>query len=367
MKHLLDPLAFRNGIEARNRVVLAPMTNQQSHADGTLSDDELNWLTLRAEGGFGTVMTCASHVAKDGQGWPGELGIFDDALLPGLTRLATALKRQGALALVQIFHGGFRADSKLTGETPWTATATASENDGIADPSLRGREATDEDIARVIRQFADAAVRAHAAGMDGVEIHGAHGYLLAQFLSATQNRRTDGWGGSLENRARLAREITRAVRARVPASFVVGVRLSPEDYGNAKGLDLDESLSVTRWLCDDGVDFVHISLWNALRNTLKRPAEHAVSAFRAVVPKDIMLLVAGSVWTRDEADQMLALGADAVALGRSAIANPDWPLRLADPSWVPRRPPLSAEELRARGLSDGFVTYMRRWKEFVAP
>lgn len=354
---LFSPFTFRNGVQARNRLALAPMTNQQSHADGSLSDEELRWLVARAEGGFGTVATCAAHVAKDGQGWPGELGVYDDALLPGLTRLATALREQGAIGLVQIFHGGARAPRDLIGHAPWTASELP------GDPEAP-REATGDDIARVIVQFRDAAVRAHRAGFHGVELHGAHGYLLGQFLSAL-NTRTDGWGTSLEGRARLLREVTRAVRGAVPASFVVGARLSPEDFGNAKGLDLDESLAVAGWLADDGVDFLHVSLWNAFNRTQKRPHEHALPLFRQAIPASVPLFVAGNVWTRAEAESLLDLGADVIALGRSAIANPDWPARARDASWEPKRPPLTPAELRARGLSDGFVGYMRRWKGFV--
>jgi 2,4-dienoyl-CoA reductase-like NADH-dependent reductase (Old Yellow Enzyme family) len=356
---LFAPLTFRNGVCARNRVVVAPMTNQQSHADGSLSDDELRWLALRAEGGFGVVETCAAHVALDGQGWEGELGIFDDRLLPGLTRLAGTLRTRGALGIVQIFHGGARSPAKLIGQRPFSA----SEIEG--DPA-QPRAATSDDIARVIVQFRDAAVRAHRAGFEGVELHGAHGYLLNQFLSA-YNRREDAYGGApFENRARLLREATRAVRAAVPASFVVGVRISPEDFGNSKGIDIDESLTLASWLADDGIDFLHISLWDSFANTKKRPEEHAVPLFRRALPAEIPLLVAGGVWTREQAETLLARGADAVALGRAAIVNPDWPASAEDPVWQPRRPPLTTEELRERGLSDGFIQYMRRWKGFVS-
>src|SRR6185503_1270929 len=141
----------------------------------------------------------------------------------------------------------------------------------------------------------------HSAGFHGVELHGAHGYLLSQFLSATLNRRTDEWGGSLEGRARLFREVLRCVRAAVPAGFLVGFRISPEDYGNAQGLDLDESLQVTRWLCEDGADFVHVSLWDWRKNSKKRPEEHAVRAVRAVVPGDVPIVAAGGIWTREDA------------------------------------------------------------------
>ena len=355
MKDLLSPFRFRNGVTAKNRVALAPMTNTQSHDDGTLGEDELRWLEMRADGGFGIVETCAAHVTQDGQGWVGELGVWDDKHVPGLARIAASMKARGALSIAQIFHGGLRADAKLTGERPWSA----SEREGGP------RAATEEDLARVIRAFADAAGRAHAAGMDGVEIHGAHGYLLTQFLSATENRRTDGWGGSLENRARLMREVTRAVRAKVPASFLVGIRISPEDWGNAKGLDLDENLKLAAWLVEDGIDFLHLSLWTASRMSTKRPDAHPLTLFRAVVPADLPLFVAGKVWTREEAASLLALGADIVALGRSAIANPRWPLEAADPTWHPKEPPLTLAELHARGLNERFAGYMRAWKGFV--
>ncbi len=352
----LSPLVFPGGARARNSTVLAAMTNSQSNPDGTLSHDELHWLNVRAQGGFGVITTCASHVSKDGQGWAGQLGCFHDTHTPGLTTLASAMHERGALALVQIFHGGVRANPELTGETPWSASAAA---DGSC------RAATSQDLERVTRQFADAARRCHAAGMDGVEIHGAHGYLLTQFLSATDNTRTDEWGGSLENRARLIRHVVRAVRAAVPAPFIVGVRLSPENFGNATGMDLDESLAVAAWLCQDGADFIHASLWDVKLNSQKRPHQHVLQAFRSALPAEIPLLTAGKIWTLADAQHALHMGASAVALGRCAIANPDWPLRVTDPTWTPRIPPLTAQELAQRGLSEPFIQYMRRWKDFV--
>ncbi len=352
---LYEPLTFHNGVAARNRTWLAPMTNQQAHEDGSLSDDELRWLEMRARGGFGVIETCAAHVALDGQAWPGELGVYDDRLLPGLRRLASAIGATGALGIVQLFHGGVRASSQLTGQPTWSASA-------IED----AREATPDDISRVIGQFRDAAARAHAAGVHGVELHGAHGYLFTQFLSATMNCRSDEWGGSLEGRARLLREAMRAVRAAVPASFVVGVRLSPEDHGNAKGLDLDESLQVARWLCDDGADFIHVSLWDGRRNTRKRPEAHAATLFRDALPREVAIVAAGGVWTRDDAEALLDKGATAIAIGRAAIANPDWATNAAIAGWSPRRPPLTKVELLERGLAPGFVEYMRNWKGFVS-
>ena len=354
MPSILEPLSFRTGLRAPNRVVLAAMTNQQSHADGTISRDEHDWLTSRARGGFGTVTTCASHVAKDGQGWRGELGIFDDAQLPGLTTLAADLRAAGATSFMQLFHGGLRADPQVSGSEPWSA---------VVGPTWRA--GTTAEIERVVVQFGDAAVRASKAGFDGVELHGAHGYLLCQFL-ASDNQRTDGWGEALEGRARLVREVTREVRRRTPAGFTVMVRLSPEDFAQAKGLDLDESLQTASWLAEDGADGIHISLWKSLANTKKRPEQHAITLFREALPADVRLIAAGSIWTRAEAESLLERGVDAVALGRSAIVNPDWPRRIVDPSWTPDRPPVTVEQLRARGIGASFAEYMRNWKGFIA-
>lgn len=252
------------------------MTNQQSHADGTLSDDELGWLAARAAGGFGVIESCATNVTEDGQGWEGELGIYDDRHIPGWKRAADAAHDHGALLFAQLFHGGQRS-IRRAGSVPISAVAL-----GKPGTSTEVRAATETDIERVIAAFVAAAKRAESAGADGVELHGAHGYLLCQFLRADLNSRTDGWGDTLEGRARLIRSVMQRVRAEVSPTFVVGVRLSPEDGGFMKGLDLDESVQTAKWLCEDGADFIHISLWDAHKNTAKRPGEHPTSVFADV-------------------------------------------------------------------------------------
>jgi 2,4-dienoyl-CoA reductase-like NADH-dependent reductase (Old Yellow Enzyme family) len=359
---LHQALTFRCGAVAPNRIALAPMTNMQSLPDGLLGEDELHWLARRADGGFGLIETCAAYVGLDGKAWAGELGVDRDDDLPGLTRLAERCRRNGGLALVQIFHGGVRADPKLTGEQTWSASTWHEDAPDFAVP----RVATIADIERAIEQFAAAAERSQRAGFDGVELHGAHGYLLSQFLSRTLNPRTDGWGNDLVGRARLIRETTRAVRRRCGPRFVVGVRLSLEDFGNAKGMDLDDNLQVAAWLADDGADFIHASLWDVTRMTRKRPEEHAVTLLRAAVPREVAVIACGSIWTRAEAEGVMARGADMIALGRSAIVNPDWPRDSAQPNFEPKRAPVTKAELYERAVSPLFAGYLTRWKNFVS-
>jgi 2,4-dienoyl-CoA reductase-like NADH-dependent reductase (Old Yellow Enzyme family) len=195
--------------------------------------------------------------------------------------------------------------------------------------------------------------------MDGIEIHGAHGYLFTQFLSTTENHRTDQWGGSYENRARLLRRTMQAVRARVPKDFIVGVRISPEDGGNARGIDLDESLQLAKWLADDGIDFLHMSLWDAFKPSIKRPTEHPLDIFKRVIPADLPIFAAGHIWDRNDAQKVLDLGADVIALGRSAILNPNWPKDIVDPAWQPKRLPTTPEHLSSVGLQPVFINRLR--------
>jgi 2,4-dienoyl-CoA reductase-like NADH-dependent reductase (Old Yellow Enzyme family) len=359
---LFSPITFRGGAVARGRVCLAPLTNLQSHDDGTLSDDERRWLERRAEGGFAIVETCAAHVSEEGKGFDGQLGVWSDAHLPRLTELAAGLQGHGALGVVQLYHGGVRSPARLTGRQPWSASVFTEERPNFEAP----RAGTEADIAAAIESFVAAAVRSHRAGFAGVELHAAHGYLLSQFLSATMNQRSDAWGGDFAGRARLVRTIAQKIRAALPSSFVLGVRISPEDFGFAKGLDLDESLQLARWLADDGADFIHLSLWDVARNTLKRPDQHPVRLFRAALPAEVKIVVAGNVWTPAEALAQLGLGADMVALGRAGILNPDWPKLAREPGFTPERGPLAPAELRARAISERFVVYLRRFKGMVA-
>jgi 2,4-dienoyl-CoA reductase-like NADH-dependent reductase (Old Yellow Enzyme family) len=252
MTDLFSPLSFSRGPAMKNRFMLAPMTNQQSYPDGRLSDEEYAWLTKRATGGFGLVMTCASHVQPVGQGFPGQLGIFGDEHLEGLTRLAAGIKERGAISSVQLHHAGYRAPKDLVG-TP----VCPSDN-----PETGARGLTLDEVGTLRDDFIAAAKRAEKAGFDGVEVHGAHGYVLAEFLSPEVNQRTDRYGGSSENRSRLLFEIIDGIRAQCRSDFQVGLRLSPERYAQS----LDEIIAVAgEVMRQDKIDYLDLSLWDVTK------------------------------------------------------------------------------------------------------
>jgi 2,4-dienoyl-CoA reductase-like NADH-dependent reductase (Old Yellow Enzyme family) len=355
----------RSGKTAPNRIALAPMTNMQSHADGTLSDDEYRWLIRRAKEGFGIIITCAAHVTPDGQGWKGELGIFDDKHIPGLSRLAAGIHEYGSLGIVQIFHGGARSPEELTGLQPWSASAHTM---NISKTPVEVRAATLSDIERVIAAFVAAAERAYQAGFDGVELHGAHGYLLHQFISTATNQRDDDWGGSFENRTRLLRTVLRNIKAALPATFMVGVRLSPEDKFTYKGIDFDESVALAAILADEGADYIHISPWDSFKKPEKYPDgdKTVIEYFREKVDKSVPIMVAGEIWSGRDAEKAIELGADLVALGKAAIGIPDWPTKAKADDFVPQKPPYTEAQLLAADLSATFVGYMKKWPNFVA-
>lgn len=354
----------RSGKISNNRIALAPMTNTQSNDDGTLGEDEYRFLTRRAKEGFGMIFTCASHVTADGQGWRGELGIFDDKHIEGLSRLSNGIHEYGSLGIVQIFHGGARSPESLTGKQPWSASAHSMT---ISKDSTEVREATEEDIQKAIEAFAAAARRAYESGFDGVELHGAHGYLLHQFISTFTNHRTDQWGGSFENRIRLVRTILKKIKSHLPSSFMTGVRLSPEDKLSFKGIDFDESLELAGILADEGADFIHVSPWDAF----KKPDKYAdgektiIEYFRERVPAEIPVMTAGKIWSRTDAEKILSLGSDFAVIGKAAIGIPGWPKKAEDENFIPQMPPYTINHLRDADLGNAFIKYMGGWKGFV--
>ncbi|MEN0065086.1 MAG: NADH:flavin oxidoreductase [Myxococcota bacterium] len=345
-------LTLRSGATLSGRTALAPLTNLQSHTDGTLGEDELRFMARRAAGGFAWLSTCATFVSEEGHAWDGQLGIAHDGHLEGLTRLASAMKAHGGLAITQLHHGGAKASL-----APVRLSTVDGENQ---------RGATPADLERVKHDFVAAATRAQRAGFDGVEIHGANGYLFTQFLAPKDNPRQDEWGGSLEARARLLRETVRAVRAAVPHPFTVGVRISPVDVWAERGLVLADGLTLGDWLVQDGIDFLHLSLAQADGPPPHEPdAPRVATAFREALSAEVPILAAGGLWTAEDVDRAHAAGVDIAVLGRSAIGNPDWPKLAREPGYEPARPPWSAAQLEEASVGRDFVQYLRKFRTLV--
>ncbi len=358
MTSLIDPLTFSHGPSMKNRFMLAPLTNQQSHEDGRISDEEYRWLTMRAKGGFGVTMTCASHVQAIGKGFPGQLGIWDDMHIPGLTRLVDTIHSYDSIAISQLHHAGMRSPAEVIGTTP----VCPSDNEKTG-----ARGLTHAEVKQLIADFIAAAKRAETAGFDGVELHGAHQYILCQFFSSDINHRDDEYGGSLENRSRILLEIIDGVRSECRKDFMLGVRLTAERFG----IKLGDSVELAQRLMSGGkLDFLDMSLWDVF----KEPEEEQhqgrklISYFTELDRRNTRLGVAGKIRTPQEAEATMAAGVDFVMLGRAAMLQHDFPNRyIADHSFKPVEMPVTRAYLKSEGISEKFQAYVEgRWPEFFA-
>jgi 2,4-dienoyl-CoA reductase-like NADH-dependent reductase (Old Yellow Enzyme family) len=360
---LSDPLDLPHGPRWPHRIALAPLTNHQSEPDGRLGEQERDWLVRRAEGGMALTMTCAAHVSAAGQSFPGQLAVWDDRFRPGLERLARDLRTasqgaSGGRTSVQLQHGGRRAAPALSGLPrvgAWEEEATGT------------RALSTGELEQVVADFVAAAVRCEQAGFDGVELHGAHGYLLCQFLDGRHNHRTDGYGGSAEDRSRLLREVAHEVRAATGADFQVGVRLTPE----RSGILLAESTALAARLAASGdVDYLDLSMWDVGKRPFE--AEHSgsllIEHLAAIERGDVPLGVAGEVRDAATAQWCLDRGVDFVLVGTGAILHHDFAARaLADPGFRAVAPPVSREHLAAESVGPRFVDYLAAdWDDLVA-
>jgi 2,4-dienoyl-CoA reductase (NADPH2) len=324
---LFWPLPLTKAVTLRNRVVMAPMTTWAGNPDGTVADEELAYYRRRVKG-VGMVVTGCTHVQANGIGFTDEFAAYDDRFLPGLTRLATAAKSGGAAALLQIFHAGNKALPALTpaGEVV-SASAVPTEATPFA-PSVTPKALSHDEIHSVIAAFGEATRRAIQAGFDGIELHGAHGFLIQNFLSPRFNQRTDQWGGTLENRMRFPLAVVAEVKRVADAAgraFVIGYRISPEEPGIG-GLRIAEALALADRLIETGIDYLHISLGDLLTDTpLDATDDTTIAAlFTRRVAGRVPLIAAGQIRTPDRAVQALDSGLSLVAVGQGLVMNPDW-------------------------------------------
>ena len=335
---LFSPFTLR-GLTLHNRIVVSPMC-QYSSTDGFASDWHLVHLGSRAVGGAGLVLTEAIAVVPEGRISPDDLGIWDDAHVEMLARIARFCGEHGAAWGTQLAHAGRKAST----HRPWDGEGAVAPADGgwtAKAPTDAAFSATypvpqaldEEGIAAIIAAFADGARRTLAAGGSVVELHGAHGYLMHQFLSPLVNTRTDRWGGSFENRTRFMREVARAVRAVWPESLPLFARISATDWV-AGGWDIAQSIELARLLHDDGVDLIDVSTGGAVPvapGTIPvGPLYQTPFAERVRREAGIATGAVGMITEPADAEAIVADGrADLVLLARELLRDPYWPLYAA--------------------------------------
>ncbi|MFV8325195.1 NADH-dependent flavin oxidoreductase [Flavobacterium sp. ZS1P14] len=327
---LFAPLLFGNGISLKNRIVMSPMTTWASNEDFTISDEEVEYYKKRVNG-VGLVITGCTHVTANGIGFTHEFAGYDDTFLPSLKKLADAAKNGGAPAILQMFHAGNKAIPGLIpdGEVV-SASAVSSGPIVLFEKENLPKELSENEIQQIIKAFGETTRRAIEAGFDGVEIHGAHGFLLQNFISPFFNNRNDQWGGSLENRLRLSLEILREVKDIVSKyadrPFLIGYRISPEEFPQ-QTYGLSDTFSLMDKLIEEKIDYLHFSLLDAVNQKAidsefsKEPISVVLNNY---VNNRVPVLVAGGITTPAMADQAVDYGVSMVAIGRTLIVNPDW-------------------------------------------
>jgi len=320
------------GIEIRNRVVMPPMTTRLADVEGYVTAASVAYFRARAAGGVGLVTVEMASPERAGRHRARELGIYDDRFLPGLQRLTEAIHAGGAKASIQLGHAGGHTRADICGEPPIAPSAIPHFVFEVTGKTITPVEMTRERIAQTVRSFLEAAKRARAAGFDCVELHVAHGYLLSQFLCPEENRRSDEYGGSLENRARISLDILQGIKADAP-EFPVIFRLNADDFFPT-GLTFPEGLQVAKWAAAAGADAIHVTAGHYR----SLPSAHMMTP-PMTSPEGIFLDYAARI-RAEVAVPVIAVGrlgnplvamaavdsgkTDFVALGRSLLADPDW-------------------------------------------
>jgi len=328
LKHLFSPITI-NGMEVKNRAVMPAMATGYGNPDSTMSDRLIAYLARRAKGGTGLIITEVCAVDPRGRGFGSEIGAWDDSFIPGLKKLADAVHREGSRIALQLHHAGRETFEGVVGAKPEAPSAIPS-----AVLNQPCEEMSKERIGQVISAYASAAARAKAAGLDAVEVHGAHGYLLCQFLSPFSNARTDEYGGSDENRARMLLETIQAVRKSVGPDFPVIVRISG-DEAIRNGFDLSFATWLAPGLVQAGADAIHVSVgvYSTPGNLsiASMDTEEGFNLFRARTIKEtvkVPIIGVGRIHDPRLAEEALERGdADLISFGRQHLTDPDFLLK----------------------------------------
>lgn len=348
MSKLFSSFKLRE-LEFKNRIFVSPMC-QYSAEDGIANAWHLVHLGARAVGGAGLVMMEATAVVPEGRISRCDLGIWSDRHAEALAPIARFIREQGAVPAIQLAHAGRKAST----DAPWlNRPALTPDNGGweVVAPSAipfsasspLPRELSEKELDAIVEAFVMAAKRSFAAGFEVAEIHMAHGYLLHEFLSPLSNRRSDAYGGSLENRARLPLRITRAVREIWPQNLPLFVRISATDWVEG-GWDLPQSQQLCRWLKEAGVDLIDCSTAGLVPDAIIPAAPGFQTPFATAIRQEVDIPVGtvGLITSAEQAEQIVATNqADAIFLARVLLRDPYWPLHAAhklgvDVAWPPQ-------------------------------
>ncbi|QGQ48504.1 NADH-dependent flavin oxidoreductase [Metabacillus sediminilitoris] len=329
--NLLSPFTFANGVQLKNRIVMAPMTNFSSHPDGTVTEAEVNYYARRSKG-VSMVITACTYVTPNGKGFHGEFAGDRDEMIPSLRQLAKGIKDQGAKAVLQIFHGGRMCPPELVpnGEIVSASDIPAENQD------VKPRALTEVEAEEIIQAFGETTRRAIEAGYDGVEIHGANGYLIQQFFSPHSNRREDRFGGSIEKRMTfplaIVDTVMSVVKEHAKTPFIVGYRFSPEEP-ETPGITMADTLTLVDALANKGLDYLHVSLsefFSKPRRGVDDVNKSRIDYLLETINNRVPLIGVGSIYTAEDARKAFATGVPLLAIGRELIIDPDWVQKVAE-------------------------------------
>jgi NADPH2 dehydrogenase len=318
MPGLFDPITIQ-GLTLKNRIVMPPMANSIAGDKGEITEKHLRHYASRS--GVGLIMVEHAYVERGGRAAETQIGIHDDGLVPGLARLAAAIRSAGAAAGIQITHAGARTTATIAGRQPVAPSAVPDPKSGEIPRAL-----TPDEIGSLTAAFADAARRAAAAGFDVIELHGAHGYLLGQFLSPLTNQRMDRYGGDLDQRLALAREVIAAVRGAVGRDFPLFYRLGADDL-TPGGLTPQDGMQAARLLAGVGIDVLDVSggQGGSGRDRFTEQGFFVPLAEAVRQASGIPVIGVGNIREPEYADRIVREGRiDLVAVGRALLADPLW-------------------------------------------
>lgn len=324
---LFQDYTFKSGVHVRNRLIMAPMTTFSADDNDYVSQEELDYYAERAHG-VGAIITACAYVSKNGKGFDEQMGIDHDGTIEGLAKLADVIHAGGAKGVVQIYHGGRLAVPRLVpgGETVSAGTVAPLGDRGFYSIEQAPRALTTEEVYEVIKDFGEATRRSIEAGFDGVELHGATGYLLQQFVSPHSNQRTDEFQDRYLFARKLIEEVRKVIQKHATSPFLIGYRFSPEEP-ETPGITMKESFELLDVLVGEDIDYIHIATTNAWAKP-RRGIDSEKSRTELIaeyVSGRVPVIGVGNIHTPEEAAFMCEQAkTDFVALGRALVVDPHW-------------------------------------------